>query len=876
MAVYPFHKIEKKWQDYWAREKTFRTPDEIDPAREKFYVLDMFPYPSGAGLHVGHPEGYTATDIIARYKRMQGAHVLHPMGWDAFGLPAEQYALETGTHPRKTTERNIDRFRTQLQSLGFSYDWDREVATTDPAYFKWTQWIFMKLYECGLAYQAEVPVNWCPALGTVLANEEVVNGRSERGNHPVVRKPMRQWVLKITAYAERLLEDLEELDWSDSIKEMQRNWIGRSAGAEVDFAVDGNPEETIRVYTTRPDTLFGATYMVLSPEHPLVAKLTAPEHRDRVAAYQTAAAGKSDLERTELQKEKSGVPTGRYAVNPVNGEKIPIWIADYVLSTYGTGAIMAVPAHDKRDYDFAKTFELPIREVISGGAVDREAYEGDGVLMNSSGAAFSIDGLDVVSAKKKTIRWLEEQGLGRGKVNYKLRDWLFSRQRYWGEPFPVIFVNGEPVLLPETDLPMLLPRVDSYAPSGTGESPLASVEEWVNTVDPDSGKPARRETNTMPQWAGSCWYYLRYIDPHNEQALVDREKERYWMPVDLYIGGAEHAVLHLLYARFWHKVLYDAGVVSTKEPFRRLVNQGMILGEIEYTAYRDAKGEWVSAENVNEEGVETRSHEAVEAEKISEESTAKCGDAVVLVDRPDIRVRARAHKMSKSRGNVINPDNVVAQYGADSLRLYEMFMGPLDQVKPWSMKGVEGVHRFLNRVWRLLVDEKTGARADRISEGRPTNEQQRVVHGTVKRVSEDIERMRFNTAIAAMMEFVNAAQKWERTPKAVIEPFILLLSPFAPHLAEELWERLGHTASLAYESWPAYDPAYLTEDEVEIVIVIQINGKVRGKMTVRVDADKEEVMARARAEEGVKKYLEGHAVRKEIYVPGKLLNLVVG
>ena len=815
---YPFAQIEPKWQAWWLAHKTFRTPDEPDPAKPKFYALDMFPYPSGAGLHVGHPEGYTATDILCRYKRMKGFNVLHPMGWDAFGLPAEQYAIETGTHPRETTYRNIDRFRAQLQAIGFSYDWDREFATTDEDYYRWTQWIFLKLYEKGLAYQAEVAVNWCPALGTVLATEEVIDGKSERGGHPVIRKPMRQWMLKITAYAERLLADLDLVNWPESIKEMQRNWIGKSEGAEVLFQVTGL-RSPITVFTTRPDTLFGATYMVLSPEHALVDAITTPERRAEVKAYQEAAARKSDLERTELQKTKTGVFTGAHAINPVNGELIPIWIADYVLAGYGTGAIMAVPAHDTRDHEFATTFNLPIRVVVAeGGARSPNApdggfgetalpFVGDGFAVNSP----LIDGLPTPEAKKKITAWLEAKGLGAARVNYKLRDWLFSRQRYWGEPFPVIFVDGAPKPLGPDQLPVRLPDVATYKPSGTGESPLATIPEWLHTTDPETGRPAVRETNTMPQWAGSCWYYLRFIDPKNPGAPVDPAKEKYWMPVDLYVGGAEHAVLHLLYSRFWHKVLFDCGVVSTKEPFQRLVNQGMILGE----------------DN---------------------------------------------QKMSKSRGNVVNPDDVIKQYGADSLRLYEMFMGPLEAVKPWSMRGVEGVYRFLNRVYRLVCDEETGALLPAVA-GESTAEQVRPLHAMLKKVGDDIEGLRFNTAISAMMEFVNEAQKWAQRPRAILEPFILALSPLAPHLAEELWEKLGHTTSLAYAPWPAYDPALLVSDTMEVPV--QVNGRLRGKIVVPAGSDEAAIVAAAQADASVQAHLTGKTLRKTIFVPGRLLNFVV-
>jgi len=873
MAVYPFHTIEKKWQAFWAEKKTFRTPDEPAADKPKYYILDMFPYPSGAGLHVGHPEGYTATDILARYKRMKGFNVLHPMGWDAFGLPAEQYALETGTHPRITTERNINRFRQQLQALGFSYDWEREVATTDPDYFKWTQWIFLKLYERGLAYQAEVAVNWCPALGTVLANEEVIDGKSERGGHPVIRKPMRQWMLRITAYAERLLADLDGLDWTESIKEMQRNWIGKSEGAEVEFRVAGG-EGRVTVFTTRPDTLFGATYMVLSPEHALVEQITTLEQRAAVKSYQEAAARKSDLERTELQKIKTGCFTGAYAINPVNGQNIPIWIADYVLATYGTGAIMAVPAHDERDYAFAKTFKLPIIEVISGGDVTQEAFTGDGVNVNSANAEISINGLPTPEAKKKITAWLEGKGIGQAKVNYKLRDWLFSRQRYWGEPFPIVFVDGEPRPLPADVLPLMLPEVASYKPSGTGESPLATITDWINTTDPTTGERAVRETNTMPQWAGSCWYYLRYIDPKNAQRLVDPAKENYWMPVDLYVGGAEHAVLHLLYARFWHKVLYDAGVVSTKEPFQRLVNQGMILGEMEYTAFYDEAGQPVSAEFAGEEHHDIRTHAKLKGERVEDDFVEKKGDFFVLKENNAIRVNARAFKMSKSRGNVINPDDVVRDYGADTLRLYEMFMGPLEQVKPWSMKGVEGTHRFLNRVWRLFVDDRADALLPEIADAEPTKDQLRWLHLTIKEVTGDVEGLRFNTAISTMMEFSNECQRWTQRPKSVMEIFVLLLAPFAPHLAEELWQRLGHSDTLAYTPWPQFKPEYLVQDTIEVPV--QVNGKLRGKVTVPNGASQEQIVAAAQADATVAPHLAGKTIRKQIYIPGRMLNLVVG
>jgi leucyl-tRNA synthetase len=800
--------IEPKWQRYWEGNRTFRTPSVS--SKPKYYILDMFPYPSGAGLHVGHPEGYTATDILARYKRMKGFNVLHPMGWDAFGLPAEQYAIDTGQHPAVITQRNIATFKRQIQSLGFSYDWDREISTTDPEYYHWTQWIFLQLYKLGLAYQAEMTVNWCPALGTVLANEEVIDGKSERGGHPVVRKPMRQWVLRITAYAERLLSDLEELDWPESIKEMQRHWIGRSEGAEVSFAIAGHPELEMKVFTTRPDTLFGATYCVIAPEHSLVDQIVTTEQQAAVKEYQAAAAKKSDLERTELAKEKTGVFTGAYAINPVNNAEVPIWIADYVLAGYGTGAIMAVPGHDQRDWEFARKFDLPIIPVVSGGDITQEAYTGDGVMINSG----MLDGLAVGPAQAKITAWLEEQGKGQKKVSYRLRDWLFSRQRYWGEPIPILhFDDGTTRPLNEDELPLLLPDVQEIKPSGTGESPLVNVKEWLHVNDPVTGKQGRRETNTMPQWAGSCWYYLRFIDPRNNEAPVDFDMQKYWLPVDLYVGGAEHAVLHLLYARFWHKVLYDIGVVSTKEPFQRLVNQGMILGE-------------------------------------------------------------NGEKMSKSRGNVINPDDIVASHGADTLRLYEMFMGPLEAVKPWDTKGVEGVYRFLRRVWRLYVDENGQLNPAIVPWNDSPAPLERVYHKTVKKVSQDIEEMRFNTAISQMMIFLNEAQKETQLPRQFMEGFVMLLSPFAPHMAEELWERLGHTESLAYEPWPTWDDAYTIEDTVEIVL--QVNGKVRDKVTVALDTDAAGLQEIALSSEKIQAEITGKEIKKIIAVPGKLCNIVVG
>jgi len=847
MAGYPFKEIEAKWQAHWESQATFRVPKTVDTSKPKYYVLDMFPYPSGAGLHVGHPEGYTASDIVARYKRMRGFNVLHPMGWDAFGLPAEQYAIRTGTHPRITTERNVNRFREQLKSLGFSYDWEREIDTTDPAYYKWTQWIVKQLFERGLAYQEELPVWWCPELGTTLANEEVIDGKSEVGGFECVRRPLRQWVLKITEYADALLAGLDDLDWPSSTKEMQRNWIGRSEGAEIDFPVAGHPGVELRVFTTRPDTLFGATYMVLAPEHDLVAKLTTPEQRAAVEAYREAASRKSELERTELQKEKTGVFTGAYAVNPATGREIPIWIADYVLAGYGTGAIMAVPAQDQRDFEFAAKFGLPVIRTVQPPADfdGKSAWLGDGIVINSG----FLNGKSVEQAKAAMIEWLERQGHGERRVNYRLRDWLFSRQRYWGEPFPIVFVDGEAKTVSDGELPVRLPELEDFKPSGSPEGPLAKAGAWLETVDPETGKKARRETNTMPQWAGSCWYYLRFIDPHNDERLVDPALEKYWMPVDLYIGGSEHAVLHLLYARFWHKVLYDAGVVSTPEPFMKLVHQGIILGELEFT---------------------------VNGERVPEEQVEKQGDKFVLRDRPDVVVEARAYKMSKARGNVVNPDEIVARYGADAFRLYEMFMGPLEQVKPWNTRGVEGTHRFLNRAWRLVAgsDADDGGNVPALVDTPPTREQSRLLHQTIAKVTDDIEAMRFNTAISALMELTNAAYKWPSLPRAVAEPYVLLLSPLAPHLAEELWQRLGHGESLAYHAWPVADPALLKADVLEIPV--QVNGKVRGKISVPAEAHEDEVIEIAKADQNVGKHLAGQSVKHAIYVRGRIVNFVVG
>ena len=855
---YPFATIEPKWQRFWSSERTFKTPREVDTSKPKFYALDMFPYPSGAGLHVGHPEGYTATDIVARYKRMTGHNVLHPMGWDAFGLPAEQYAIETGTHPSVTTKTNVARFREQLQSLGFSYDWDREVATCDATYYKWTQWIFLRLLEKDLAYQAEVPVNWCPALGTVLANEEVIDGLSERGNHPVIRKPMKQWMLKITEYADRLLEDLDELDWPDSIKEMQRNWIGKSEGAQLSFSVDGfaADAEKLEVYTTRPDTLFGATYLVVAPEHAMIDALAVGAQKDAVSEYVLAASRKSDLERTELSKEKTGVFTGSYAVHPLTGEKLPIWVADYVLGSYGTGSIMAVPAHDERDYEFAQTFDLPIVEVVEKPKGAEGVYSGGGKMMNSACDAINVDGLNNVDAGAKIVEYVDARGLGYKKTNYKLRDWLFARQRYWGEPFPVVFPEDDPntaVPIPESELPLVLPETDNFKPSGGGEGPLANCDDWVRTVDPRTGKPALRETNTMPQWAGSCWYYLRFIDPSNEDALIDGSLEKYWLPVDLYVGGAEHAVLHLLYARFWHKVLYDIGVVSTKEPFQRLVSQGMILGEVEYSARVDDAGAFV-------EGNKTSGAQTV---KVNADEVTKKGDGFVLTANPKVKISARAHKMSKSRGNVVNPDDIVGAYGADSLRLYEMFMGPLRETKVWQTKGVEGCFRFLARTYRLL---------DKVTDEKPDEEGLRALHKCIAKVTEETEQMRFNTAISAMMELTNACTKMDAVSREILEPFALMLSPYAPHLSEEMWERLGHSGSNSQAAWPEADESLLVEDTVDIGV--QVNGKMRGTISVSLETTQDEAMEAALSQESVKKFTEGVDIKKIIYVPGKILNIV--
>jgi leucyl-tRNA synthetase len=956
--------IEPKWQKFWEEQRTFKTPDL--PTGSKLYVLDMFPYPSGDGLHVGHPEGYTATDIVCRFERMRGKSVLHPMGFDSFGLPAEEHAIKTNTPPRASTEKNIATFRRQLKMLGFSYDWDRELATTDVEYFRWTQWIFLTLFdtwfdeqqqkgrpiselpipadvasqgndavrryqdEHRLAYQADALVNWCPALGTVLANEEVVDSKSERGQHPVQRIPLRQWMLRITAYADRLEKDLEGLTWSDGIKKLQRDWIGRSTGAEVDFyvgyassvpsgekksegkleayptqqafeswkaarAASGFPrkpaDDVLRIYTTRPDTLFGATYMVIAPEHPFVARLTTSEQQAAVKAYCDKAAAKSDMERTELTKTKTGVFTGSYAINPVNGEAVPIWIADYVLISYGTGAIMAVPAHDTRDFEFAEQFKIPIIAVVDPGKVedvDRDAvlagkqcFVGEGKAVNSQ----SYNGLTTAEFKTQITHHLATAGQGRAAVNYKLRDWLFSRQRFWGEPFPILhelddngWPNGLLRAVDVSDLPVDLPKLDDYKPHGRAEPPLAKApEEWLYPVI--GGRRYKRETNTMPQWAGSCWYFLRFIDPKNDQAFVDPAKEKAWMPVDLYVGGAEHAVLHLLYARFWHKVLYDRGHISTPEPFQRLVNQGMILGEVEFTGYQRADGTPVSAADVKDaddsKKVLKSTGEEVTDLKVDADRVEKQGDTFVLKENASIRIDSRAHKMSKSRGNVVNPDEVVREYGADSLRLFEMFMGPLEATKPWSMAGVNGVRNFLDRVWRLIVD--TNSEAAQLSEAvqdvEPTDEQNRLLHKTIKVITVDLDRMDFNTAIARMMEFVNYFTKQSVRPKSVMDRFVLLLSPYAPHIAEELWQLLGHDTTLAYEPWPTYDEA-LTRDET-IEVPVQVNGKLRSKINVPAGIGKDELEAAAKADPRAAELIDGKQIVKIIVVPGRLVNFVV-
>jgi leucyl-tRNA synthetase len=985
--AYNFTAIEKKWQKYWLENRTFAALDPQDAgAMPKAYVLDMFPYPSGQGLHVGHPEGYTATDIVSRYLRMKGVNVLHPMGWDAFGLPAEQYAIKNNVHPRETTKKNIENFRRQIQSLGLSYDWEREVDTTDPKYYRWTQWIFLQLFNSyfdpiqqkampvahlmhelvnenyvvapdnnvvlnpvqegmervsgevrierlwreltpeeqrevidaqRLAYMDEVPVNWCPGLGTVLANEEVIDGKSEVGGFPVERRPMRQWMLRITAYADRLVKDLDLLQWPESLKEMQRNWIGRSVGAEVDFEVDraslvttasanvsqGSepppmsvaPDEaveddedlTITVFTTRPDTLYGATYMVLAPEHPLVDRITPPQHGETVEAYRTMVAARSERDRLAETKDKTGVFTGAYAINPINDEKIPIYIADYVLMGYGTGAIMAVPAHDQRDFDFATKFDLPIKPVVRGGTAHgtseepplSKAFEGDGVAVNSP----IIDGQPTEQAKETIIAALERDGTGKRSVKYKLRDWLFSRQRYWGEPFPIVLdAEGNAHAIDESELPLTLPEMDDFKPTGTPEPPLSKAAQWTR-VERD-GAVFTRETNTMPQWAGSCWYYLRYIDPHNEERFVDAEKERYWMPVDLYVGGVEHAVLHLLYARFWHKVLFDLGHVSAPEPFARLVNQGLILGETEFHFFEGESGP-ISAseiESIEEEatdqgvrlfGIHKQSKQKVYGTRIIEELVEKKGQDYVLRANPSIKVDARAFKMSKSRGNVVSPDRIVEDYGADAFRLYEMYLGPLEAQKPWNTRDIIGMTRFLNAAHRNIAGDEENKKVVTIVDEPIPEAIDRMMHRAAKKVAEDIEALRFNTAIAELIKLNNEITSLTKMPRELAENFVLMLAPFAPHLAEELWSLLGHTKSLARRPWPTYDPAKLVESTMEIPV--QVNGKLRDKITVPADADEPTILATAEGSEKVKPWLEGKQVKKRLYVPKRLVNFVI-
>ncbi len=831
--------IEPKWQEYWEANQTFRA--EIDHAKPKFYALDMFPYPSGAGLHVGHPEGYTATDILCRAKRMQGFNVLHPMGWDSFGLPAERYAMRTGIHPAITTARNIATFKGQIRRLGFSYDWSRELATTDPAYVRWTQWIFLKLFERGLAYQAEIPVNWCPAQNTVLANEEVKDGKYVETGDPVVRRLMRQWMLRITAYADRLVDDLDGLDWPESVKAMQRNWIGRSEGAEVTFAIDGHAE-TLAVFTTRPDTLFGATYCVVAPEHKLLAGIVTPRARAAVDAYVAQAGALGEAMRGDPGREKTGVFTGAHAVNPANGAPVPIWVADYVLGGYGTGAIMAVPGHDERDHAFAHTFGLPIVQVVDDGkgiGVAEAAYDGGGRLVNSG----FLDGMEVDAAKSAMIAWLEARGAGKSKITYRLRDWLFSRQRYWGEPIPVLHLaDGSVIGLPEECLPLLPPELEDYTPAANGEPPLAKATAWVNTVVPGTDIPAMRETNTMPQWAGSCWYYLRFLDPKNDRVFVDEAAEKYWMPVDIYVGGAEHAVLHLLYARFWHKVLFDIGAVSTKEPFGKLFNQGMILAY----SYRDAAGRFYEP-----------------GEVVERDGKWFAGEH---------EMTRQVEKMSKSRFNVVNPDEVVDAFGADSMRLYEMFMGPLDVAKPWQMSGVNGVRRFLDRAWRIVCDEDD-ALHPLVTDTAPPADLLRLRHRTAIAVTEDIEALRFNTAIARLMEMANGLTAASVRPREVVETFVKLLAPFAPHLAEELWGKLGHEGTLAFVAWPDFDADLAREESQEYVV--QVNGKLRHRFSAHPGLDAAALLAAARAEAAVTALLEGKTELKAVAIPGRLVNFVL-
>ncbi len=809
---YNHKEIEAKWQKYWSENNTFQTSENDKP---KYYVLDMFPYPSGSGLHVGHALGYVATDIVARFKRMKGFNVLHPMGWDAFGLPAEQYAIKTGTHPKQTTEENVNNFKRQINQLGFSYDWEREINTTDPNYYKWTQWIFLQLYNQGLAYQEEVAVNWCPELRTVLANEEVVDGKSEIGGHPVYRTPMKQWMLRITKYAESLLEGLDDLDWPENIKELQRNWIGRSEGVEINFSIKDSPEDPIKVYTTRPDTLFGATYMVIAPEHPLVDKIVSEEQKTAVKDYVEVTQKKSDFDRTEVNKDKTGVFTGSYAINPLSKEEMEIWVADYVLISYGTGAIMAVPGHDERDWDFATKYKLPIKEVVEGGDITKGAFteKGNALIVNSEHPeTLSINGLTVEEAIAKTIEYIEKEGLGEGATNYKLRDWLFSRQRYWGEPFPIIHTDNGPETIKEENLPVILPEVENYKPSDSGKSPLSNVNNWVEVKDENDNIVGLRETNTMPQWAGSCWYYLRFTDPNNHDTSWAKDKEKYWMPVDLYIGGQEHAVLHLLYARFWHHVLHDLGLVSTKEPFKKLYNQGMILGD---------------------DGT----------------------------------------KMSKSRGNVVNPDDIINEYGADSMRLYEMFMGPLNKSKPWNTKGLQGCYRFIKKLWGIIVDEEGNLSSKITEDVTPDKETLHLHHTTVKKVGNDIEHLHFNTAVSQLMIYCNHLQKCEQISKDLIADLVKVAAPFIPHLSEEFWSLLGNKNTLTYEEWPAYDEALTQSDEV--TIAVQINGKLRANITLAKDSDEKTAVDIALSVEKVSNYTSEGSIVKTIYIPNRLLNFVV-
>ena len=810
---YNHKSIESKWQKFWLENQTFKSED-VSSSKPKYYVLDMFPYPSGAGLHVGHALGYVATDIVARYKRMKGFNVLHPMGWDAFGLPAEQYAIKTGTHPKVTTQQNVENFKKQINSLGFSYDWSREINTTDPGYYKWTQWIFMQLFNKGLAFEQEVAVNWCPELKAVLANEEVVNGKSDIGGHPVIRLPMKQWILKITDYAESLLDGLDDLDWPENIKELQKNWIGRSEGVELGFKIDGS-NDLINVYTTRPDTLFGASYMVLAPEHTLIHSLVTDKQREEVELYIEETKKKSDFDRTEINKDKTGVFTGSYAINPFTREKIEIWIADYVLISYGTGAIMAVPGHDERDWDFASKYNLPIVEVVEGGDVTKAAFtaKGNAKIINSSNdKTLSLDGLNVDQAIKEAILYIEKNSIGKATVNYKLRDWLFSRQRYWGEPFPLIHKDDKVELIPEDDLPVMLPEVENYKPSDDGKSPLSLINNWVEVKDENSNIIGLRETNTMPQWAGSCWYFLRFTDPNNTNEPWSKENENYWMPVDLYIGGQEHAVLHLLYSRFWHHVLYDLGLVSTKEPFKKLYNQGMILGD---------------------DGT----------------------------------------KMSKSRGNVINPEEIMDEYGADSMRLYEMFMGPLNKSKPWSTKGLQGCYRFLNKLWSIIVDENGDLSSKIVDNDEEDKDTQFLHHQTIKKLSYDIENLHFNTAVSQLMIYCNHLQKCDTISKKLIEELVVILSPFVPHLSEEFWSLLGHSETITYQSWPHFDDNLMQLDEV--TITVQVNGKLRANINIAKDSDEKDVVSEALSLDNVEKYTSDGNIVKTIYVPNRLLNFVV-